>query len=59
MILTFAFCMNAEAAPVVFKGTDYCSVTGLDTAGGKLYMSVTQGVFGGKSQISVLISYIR
>ena len=56
MILTFAFCMNAEAAPVVFKGTDYCSVTGLDTAGGKLYMSVTQGVFGGKSQISALIS---
>ena len=52
----FALCIGAEAAPVVFKGHDFCEVTGLETAGGKLYMSVVSGTFGGNTQVSVMVS---
>lgn len=53
--VVLAFCMEAGAA-VVFKGYDDCSVTGLETAGGKMFMSVTSGIFGGRSQVDVLVS---
>ncbi len=56
LILVVAFCINGKAAPIVFKGHDDCSVTGLETAGGRLYMSVTSGIYGGKSQVNVICS---
>ena len=52
----FAFCMIGKAAPVVLKGHNDCSVTGLETAGGKLYISITNGIYGGRSQVNVICS---
>ena len=49
-------CLSLQAAPVVFKAHNDCRVTGLETAGGKLYMSVTSGIYGGKSQVNIICS---
>lgn len=49
-------CLSLQAAPFVFKGQNDCSVTGLEMAGGKLYMSITNGILGGKSKVDVICS---
>lgn len=49
-------CLFMQAAPVVFKAHNDCAVTGIETAGGKLYMSITSGIYGGKSQVNVISS---
>lgn len=57
LLTTFAFCLNAICGPVVFEGADVCEATSLESVGGgKLYLSVLSGEYGGKSELHILVS---
>ena len=55
-LMIFAFCLNAAAGPLTFKGQNVCDVTSLERAGGKLYMGILSGDFGGKTQMNIVVS---
>lgn len=57
MFVLLAFCLNAICGPVVFEGADVCEATSLESVGGgKLYLSVLSGEYGGKSELHILVS---